>query len=61
MLKLGNHPKTLPLNDKAHGIIEARYGNQHGPYISYNPMTGDRFRDVKGAQAAAAKRAVLPG
>ena len=29
---------------------------QHGPYVFYNPMTGDRFKDVKGAIAAAVKR-----
>jgi site-specific recombinase XerD len=28
--------------------------------VFYNPMTGDRFKDVKGALAAAVKRAALP-
>ena len=40
-------------------VVEARQGNQHGPYVFYNPMTGDKFKDVKGALAAAVKRAGL--
>lgn len=50
---------SLPLNDAAFGVIEARCGNQHGPYVFYNPMTGDKFKDVKGALAAAVKRSGL--
>lgn len=30
-----------------------------GPYVFYNPMTGDKFKDVRGAIAAAATRAGL--
>jgi site-specific recombinase XerD len=50
---------SIPLNEAAFGVIEGRYANQHGPYVFYNPMTGDRFKDVKGALAAAVKRAAL--
>jgi len=35
-------------------------GIKHGSYVFYNAMTADRFKDVKGAIAAAAKRAGLP-
>src|SRR5262249_5135764 len=48
---------SLPLNERALGVIEARCANQHGPYVFYNPMTGDKFTDVKAALAAAVKRA----
>jgi integrase len=50
---------AIPLNDAAFGVIESRLGHQHGPYVFYSPMTGDRFKDVKGALAAAVKRAGL--
>jgi integrase len=59
IVKKSDRPLSLPLNDTAFGIIEARQGNQHGPYVFYNPMTGDKFKDVKGALAAAVKRAGL--
>ena len=36
---------SLPMNDTALGIVEHR--QKHGPYVFYNPMTGDRFKDVK--------------
>ena len=53
-------PLSLPLDDDAFAVIEARRGAAHGPYVFYNPLTGDRFRDLKGAMAAAVKRAGLP-
>jgi integrase len=59
IVKKSDKPLSLPLNDTAFGIIEARQGISHGPYVFYNPMTGDKFRDVKGALAAAVKRAGL--
>jgi integrase len=59
IVKKNQRPLSLPLNDTAFGIVEARRGGQHGPYVFYNPMTGDKFKDVKGAIAAAVKRAEL--
>ena len=49
---------SLPLNETAFGIVEGR--SKHGRYVFYNPMTGDKFKDVKGALLAAVKRAGLP-
>jgi integrase len=60
IVKKNRKPLSLPLNDAAFAIIQARLAVQNGPYVFYNPMTGDRFRDVKGAMAAAVKRAGLP-
>lgn len=59
IVKKNQKPLSLPLNDTAFGIVEARQGIKHGSYVFYNPMTGDRFKDVKGALAAAVKRAKL--
>jgi integrase len=60
IVKKNRKPLSIPLNDAAFAIIEARRGVASGPYVFYNPMTGDRFKDVKGAMAAAVKRAGLP-
>ncbi len=54
-VKKSDKPLSLPLNDTAFAVIVAREGSKHGP----NPMTGDKFKDVKGALAAAVKRAAL--
>jgi integrase len=59
IVKKNQRPLSIPLNDAAFGVVESRLGIQHGPYVFYSPMTGDRFRDVKGALAAAVKRAGL--
>jgi integrase len=59
IVRKNEKPLSLPLNDTALRIIEARQGIQHGPHVFYNPMTGDKFKDVKGALAAAVKRAGL--
>ena len=59
IVKKNQRPLSIPLNDSAFGVVESRLGIQHGPYVFYSPMTGDRFRDVKGALAAAVKRAGL--
>lgn len=48
---------TLPLNATALALLSGR--QRHGVYVFSNPMTGDRFKDVKGALAAAVKRAGL--
>src|SRR5271166_6531227 len=47
IVKKSDRPLSLPLNYAAFGVVESRLGIQHGPYVFYNPMTGDRFRDVK--------------
>jgi integrase len=60
IVKKSAKPLSLPLNDSALAVIEVRLAVQHGPYVFYNPMTGDHFKDVKGAMAAAVKRAGLP-
>jgi integrase len=59
MVKKNQRALSIPLNDAAFGVVESRLGNQHGPYVFYSPMTGDRYKDVKGAMAAAVKRAGL--
>lgn len=59
IVKKSLKPLSLPLNDVAFRVIEARAGNEHGPYVFYNPMTGDRFKDVKGALSAAVRRTGL--
>jgi len=60
IVKKSDKPLSLPLNETAFGIIEARLAVQQGPYVFYSPLTGDRFKDVKGALLAAVKRAGLP-
>ena len=60
IVKKSERPLSLPLNDAAFAVISARHAVSHGDYVFYNPMTGDRFKDVKGAMAAAVKRAKLP-
>ena len=60
IVKKTNRALSLPLNDAALAVIEARWAVRHGPYVFYNPMSGDRFKDVKHAFAATAKRAGLP-
>jgi integrase len=59
IVKKNQRALSIPLNDAAFGVVESRLAIQHGPYVFYSPMTGDRFLDVKGALAAAVKRAGL--
>ena len=51
----------VPLNDTAIEILIAKAAVKHGPYISYNPATGDRFYDLKLGFKAILKRAALAG
>jgi integrase len=60
IVKKSDKPLSLPLNETAFGIIEARFTIRRGSYVFYNPMNGLRFKDVKGALLAAVKRAGLP-
>jgi integrase len=60
IVKKSAKPLSLPLNEAAFAVIETRFAVSQGPYVFYNPMTGDRFKDVKGAMAVAVRRAGLP-
>jgi integrase len=51
----------LPLSDQASAVVERRYAIRRGPFVFYNPMTGDRFWDVKLGLKGASKRAGLEG
>lgn len=51
----------LPLNDTAHAVLEARAAVEHGPYVFYNPTTGDRFYDLKLGLKGALQRSGLSG
>jgi integrase len=51
----------VPLNETAFRILEEKHAAKHGAYVFYNPVTGDRFHDVKGGPKAALKRAGLSG
>ena len=59
IVKKSERPLSLPLNDTAFEIVETRRAVRQGPYVFYNPMTGGTFKDVRGALAAAVKRAGL--
>jgi integrase len=48
---------TIPINDAAYGILAAWNGMRKGPYVFYNHMTGDRFRDLKAGFKLACKQA----
>jgi integrase len=60
IVKKSDKPLSLPLNDTAFRVIEARRGAQHGPFVFYSQMTGERFISVRGALEAALKRSKLP-
>src|SRR5215510_6365912 len=49
---------AFPYRKVRNGTV-AREGSKHGPHVFYNPMTGGKFTDVKGALLAAVKRAGL--
>lgn len=52
---------TIPLNDAAYGVVDAWDAIRKGPYVFYNQMTGDRFRDLKAGFKLACKQAGLGG
>jgi len=58
IVKKNQRALSLPLNETAFGIIEGR--PKHGRYVFHSPITGDRFKGVRGALLAAVKRAGLP-
>ena len=52
---------VIPLNDAAYGVLAAWLAMRKGPYVFYNQMTGDRFRDLKAGFKLACKQAGLSG
>jgi integrase len=60
IVKKSGKPLSLPLNDAAFNVIEARWAVQNGPYVFYNPMSGEKFTTVRKALETAVKRAKLP-
>lgn len=60
IVKKSDKPLSLPLNDAAFKVIEARRAVQNGPHVFYNPMSGEKFTTVRKALEAAVKRAGLP-
>ena len=60
IVKKSDKPLSLPLNETAYGIIEARKAVQQGPYVFYSPMTGGKLKPVRGALESSVKRAKLP-
>ena len=51
----------VPLNDSAYEILVAWQAMKKGPYVFYNHMTGDCFRDLKASLKIACKEAGLTG
>lgn len=51
----------VPLNGMALDILAAKAAVKHGPFVFYNPATGDRFYDLKLGFKAILKRAALAG
>ena len=51
----------VPVNEAASSVLEAWRGMRKGPYVFYNQLTGDRFRDLKGGFKLACKQAGLKG
>ena len=51
----------MPLNDAALAVLEAKEAAKHGPYVFCNPVTGDRFFDIKAGWKATLRRAGLCG
>lgn len=51
----------VPLNETAMEIMAVRAAIKHGPFVFYNPGTGDRFHDLKLSFKATVRRAGLSG
>jgi integrase len=54
-------PLELPLNERAAGVLQAWHGMKRGPFVFFNQVTGDRFKDVKLGLKNACTRAGLKG
>jgi len=61
IMQKSRKPLGVPLNDSAIGILDGWHGMRKGPYVFYNQMTGDRFRDLKTGLKLACKEAGLAG
>lgn len=61
MVQKTQRPLAIPLNDAAYGILEAWLGMRKGPYVFYNQMTGDRFRDLKAGFKLACQQSGVEG
>ena len=61
MIRKTRKPLEVPINDTAHDILVSRDAVKHGPYVFYNPATGDRFYDLKLGLKGALQRAGLSG
>jgi len=55
------HRLEVPLNEAALIILTAKHAAKHGPYVFDNPVTGDRFYDLKAGFKAGLKRSGLTG
>jgi integrase len=51
----------VPLNEKAEAVVRAWLMTRKGPYVFYNPDTGDRFKDLWLGLKKACKKAGLEG
>jgi integrase len=51
----------VPLNDTAAAILAGKQAVKHGLQVFYNPVTGDRFLDLKAGFKAILKRGGLTG
>jgi integrase len=54
-------PISLPTNDAAFNVLKAWHGIRKCPYVFYNQITGDRFRDLKAGFKMACRQAGLEG
>jgi integrase len=52
---------SIPINDAAHATLTAWHSMKKGPYVFYNQMTVDRFRDLKTGFELACKQAGVMG
>ena len=58
--RVGSRPSGFSSRSSLSVFVLYQRPPKHGRYVFHNPMTGDRFKDVKGALLATVKRAGLP-
>jgi integrase len=61
MVQKNQKPLSIPMNDASHAVLTAWHSMKKGPYVFYNQMTGDRFRDLKTGFKQACKQAQVKG
>ena len=61
VMQKSRKPLSVPINDTALKVLEAWHGMKKGPFVFYNHMTCDRFRDLKAGLKLACKQAELTG